>query len=118
MSWEGPNGKCRDSRCRYLRPHGGSASQAAAEGATRGDRGVSERRLELDTLEHLGGTRRMTYDFLVNATGPKLNFAATPGPGPDGNSLSVCTPPHAEQTVPSRQSRVAVVQVIARNDVR
>jgi hypothetical protein len=41
----------------------------------------------------------MTYDFRVNATGPKLNFAATPGPGPDGNSLSVCTPPHAEQTV-------------------
>lgn len=38
------------------------------------------------------------YDFLVNATGPKLNFAATPGLGPDGSSLSVCTADHAEHT--------------------
>lgn len=45
------------------------------------------------------GTREdVTYDFLINATGPKLNFAATPGLGPDGNSLSVCTYGHAEQT--------------------
>jgi len=35
------------------------------------------------------------YDFLLNATGPKLNFAATDGLGPDKNSLSVCTPDHA-----------------------
>lgn len=40
----------------------------------------------------------ITYDFLINATGPKLNFAATPGLGPDANSLSVCTYAHAEQT--------------------
>jgi len=46
----------------------------------------------------LGQEERLTYDFLINATGPKLNFAATPGLGPDGNSLSVCTPAHAEQT--------------------
>jgi hypothetical protein len=39
------------------------------------------------------------YDYLINATGPKLNFAATPGLGPDGGfSLSVCTAAHAEQT--------------------
>ncbi len=44
-----------------------------------------------------GETARITYDYLINATGPKLNFAATPGLGPDGNSLSVCTPGHAEQ---------------------
>jgi sulfide:quinone oxidoreductase len=42
-----------------------------------------------------GEEGRLTYDYLVNATGPKLNFAATPGLGPDANSLSVCTPPHA-----------------------
>ncbi len=44
-----------------------------------------------------GETARITYDYLINATGPKLNFAATPGLGPDGNSLSVCTPGHAVQ---------------------
>jgi sulfide:quinone oxidoreductase len=38
------------------------------------------------------------YDYLINATGPKLNFGATPGLGPDENSLSVCTYGHAEQT--------------------
>ncbi|HZM53440.1 MAG TPA: FAD-dependent oxidoreductase [Acidimicrobiales bacterium] len=46
----------------------------------------------------LGQEERLTYGFLINATGPKLNFAATPGLGPDGNSLSVCTARHAEQT--------------------
>ncbi len=45
-----------------------------------------------------GRTERLSYDYLVNATGPKLNFAATPGLGPDGNSLSVCTASHAEET--------------------
>lgn len=43
-----------------------------------------------------GEQERLTYDYLVNATGPKLNFAATPGLGPDGNSVSVCTYGHAE----------------------
>jgi sulfide:quinone oxidoreductase len=40
------------------------------------------------TVEHTGdkwaGKReKLSYDFLINATGPKLNFAATPGLGPD-----------------------------------
>ncbi len=38
------------------------------------------------------------YDYLVNATGPKLNFGATEGLGPEKNSLSVCTAEHAFQT--------------------
>ncbi|MBL8139359.1 MAG: hypothetical protein JNL48_22230 [Acidobacteria bacterium] len=38
------------------------------------------------------------YDFLIDATGPKLNFGATPGLGPDGHSLSVCTDAHAAAT--------------------
>lgn len=42
-----------------------------------------------------GQTARITYDFLINATGPKLNFGATKGLGPEGNSYSVCTPDHA-----------------------
>src|SRR5271166_2947813 len=47
--------------------------------------------------ERQGEPERLSYDYLINATGPKLNFAATPGLGPDGNSLSVCTPGHAVQ---------------------
>lgn len=38
---------------------------------------------------------RIEYDYLVNATGPKLNFTATPGLGPDGHTFSVCTASHA-----------------------
>lgn len=38
---------------------------------------------------------RIEYDYLVNATGPKLNFAATDGLGPDGHTVSVCTAGHA-----------------------
>ncbi|QPL06393.1 MULTISPECIES: NAD(P)/FAD-dependent oxidoreductase [Actinomyces] len=46
-----------------------------------------------------GETRRLAYDYLINSTGPKLNFDATPGLGPEGgNSLSVCTASHAVQT--------------------
>lgn len=43
-----------------------------------------------------GEVLNVPYDFLVNATGPKLNFQKTKGLGPDGgHSLSVCTPDHA-----------------------
>jgi sulfide:quinone oxidoreductase len=42
-----------------------------------------------------GQVADLEYDYLINATGPKLNFNATPGLGPDGNSWSVCTAGHA-----------------------
>ena len=42
-----------------------------------------------------GEKATLEYDYLINATGPKLNFAATPGLGPDGYTASVCTPAHA-----------------------
>lgn len=42
-----------------------------------------------------GEVGTLTYDYLINATGPQLNFAATPGLGPDGHSWSVCTAAHA-----------------------
>ena len=47
----------------------------------------------------IGETEEVEYDYVVNATGPKLNFAATPGLG-DANGLgeftvSVCTADHA-----------------------
>ncbi len=44
-------------------------------------------------------TRKLDYDYLVVATGPKLDFAATPGLGPDhGYTYSICTGPHAVET--------------------
>jgi sulfide:quinone oxidoreductase len=52
---------------------------------------VVEKRIDGDRAERI----TITYDYLVNATGPKLNFAATEGLGPEGHSLSVCTPEHA-----------------------
>ena len=45
-----------------------------------------------------GQREKLTYDFLINATGPKLNFDATRGLGPGKNSLSVCTADHAVET--------------------
>lgn len=43
-----------------------------------------------------GGPERLDYDYLLIATGPKLNFAATPGLGPGvGNTVSICTLDHA-----------------------
>lgn len=48
--------------------------------------------------ERAGQTEKLTYDYLINATGPKLNFAATPGLGPAGHSHSVCTFDHAAET--------------------
>jgi len=44
-----------------------------------------------------GSVLKIEYDYLINATGPKLNFGATQGLGPDGGySVSVCTADHAE----------------------
>ncbi len=55
------------------------------------------------TVEHTSPERKgemeeVTFDYLINATGPRLNFDATPGLGPDKNSLSVCTPAHAMES--------------------
>lgn len=39
---------------------------------------------------------QVDYDYLLIATGPKLDFGATPGLGPSaGNTWSICSPPHA-----------------------
>ncbi len=43
----------------------------------------------------VGHSEKVTYDYLINSTGPKLNFAATPGLGPEGHSHSICTADHA-----------------------
>jgi sulfide:quinone oxidoreductase len=50
---------------------------------------------------------QLEYDFLINATGPKLNFGATPGLGPDGHTWSVCTAGHATETAKAFESVLA-----------
>ncbi|KGI78473.1 NAD(P)/FAD-dependent oxidoreductase [Oleiagrimonas soli] len=46
----------------------------------------------------LSDGRRVDYDYLVIATGPKLAFAEVPGLGPEGGfTASICTTAHAEQ---------------------
>ncbi len=52
------------------------------------------------TVEHVSEEKRgqqenVQYDYLVNATGPKLNFEATPGLGPGKHTVSVCSYDHA-----------------------
>jgi len=55
--------------------------------------------IESTSADTAGQTEEITYDYLINATGPKLNFGATPGLG-EGTTLgehtvSVCTADHA-----------------------
>lgn len=51
---------------------------------------------------------RLDYDYLVVATGPKLNYAGTPGLGPDdGYTHSICTLPHA---VEARDAYFALIE--------
>jgi len=62
------------------------------------------------TAERNGEVANIEYDFLVNATGPKLNFAATPGLGPDGYTVSVCTFGHATDAAKSLEDVIAVMK--------
>ncbi|MCF7984899.1 MAG: FAD-dependent oxidoreductase [Thiohalocapsa sp.] len=58
-----------------------------------------------------GETAAITYDYLINATGPKLNFGATPGLGPDGGyTTSVCTPAHAIHANEELQAAIAAMK--------
>ncbi len=45
-----------------------------------------------------GAKIKVDYDYLVNATGPRLAFDKTEGLGPDKYTYSVCTYEHADQT--------------------
>ncbi len=54
----------------------------------------------------VGERVELDYDYLVNATGPKLNFGATPGLGPDGHSYSVCTAGHAVEASAALQASI------------
>jgi len=67
-------------------------------------------RIEYTEESRKGETEDVSYDFLVNATGPKLNFEATPGLGPDGYSVSVCSFGHAEKAWNSLQGCIQKMQ--------
>jgi sulfide:quinone oxidoreductase len=60
-----------------------------------------------------GQTEDLEYDYLINATGPKLNFAATPGLGPEANTVSVCTFGHAAA---ASQALNAVIDKLKRGE--
>jgi sulfide:quinone oxidoreductase len=56
-----------------------------------------ERYVVVEPADGNAADARVDYDYLVVATGPKLDFAGTPGLGPDGGfTESICTGPHAE----------------------
>jgi len=73
-----------------------------AKGVSINPEGSNEIEKPFVTVEYTGQGRigeveKITYDYLINATGPKLNFGATEGLGPDnGYTVSVCTAEHAE----------------------
>lgn len=63
------------------------------EGAQESDQPYVE--IEFTEQSRAGEQTQVAYDYLINATGPKLKFEATPGLGPDGFANSVCTADHA-----------------------
>ncbi len=63
-----------------------------------GDQSTGQPFVEIEYITEgkKGEKEKVEYDYLINATGPKLNFAATEGLGPDGHTVSVCTYGHAD----------------------
>lgn len=67
--------------------------------------------IEYTDADRQGQTAQLTYDYLINATGPKLNFAATPGLGPEhGHTVSVCTASHALDANEKLQEQIKAMQ--------
>jgi sulfide:quinone oxidoreductase len=57
-----------------------------------------------------GQTDKVAYDYLVNATGPKLNFDATEGLGPGKNTVSVCSYDHAEHAWEELEQKIELMK--------
>ncbi|WP_201353239.1 NAD(P)/FAD-dependent oxidoreductase [Hydrogenimonas urashimensis] len=65
-----------------------------------------------------GQSETVTYDYLINATGPKLNFGATEGLGPDnGYTVSVCTADHAVHANEELQKCIAKMKAGERQKI-
>lgn len=59
-----------------------------------------------------GQTRRLRYDYLINATGPHLRFDMAEGLGPHrGHSLSVCTADHAVEATDRLRDLIRDLQI-------
>ena len=56
---------------------------------------------------------KLEYDYLVIATGPKLNFEGTPGLGPNGFTYSICTLDHA---IASRNKYLEIVEKLKKGE--
>ena len=67
--------------------------------------GVTEIKAEQNQLL-LGDGTTLNYDFLIVATGPKLDFEAIEGLGPEGHTESICSIDHAEKAYESWQEFV------------
>ena len=67
--------------------------------------GVTEIKAEENQLL-LGDGTTLNYDFLIIATGPKLDFDAIEGLGPEGYTESICSIDHAEKAYESWQEFV------------
>ena len=65
--------------------------------------------IEYTSPDKVGTVDRLHYDYLINATGPKLRFEATAGIGPGGYTESVCTADHA---VEANHKLRAVIDVL------
>jgi sulfide:quinone oxidoreductase len=64
--------------------------------------------IEYTDDQRAGQQETLLYDYLINATGPKLNFDATEGLGPDnGHTVSVCTADHAIEANHKLQETIA-----------
>lgn len=61
-----------------------------------------------------GAPIEIAYDYLLNATGPYLNFEGTPGLGPaNGDTASVCSVEHA---LDARAKYLAIVRALERGE--
>ncbi|MDC9725707.1 MAG: FAD/NAD(P)-binding oxidoreductase [Gammaproteobacteria bacterium] len=72
------------------------------KGITFSSAGVSEIKAEENHV-FLGDGTTLEYDFLIVATGPKLDFGAIEGLGPEGHTESISTVDHAEKAYVSWQ---------------
>ncbi|MFA6922099.1 MAG: FAD-dependent oxidoreductase [Gallionella sp.] len=96
--------KFRQARALSINPEGDTTS--AAPFVT----------VEYTHADKAGVTENISYDYLINATGPKLNFGATEGLGPDhGHTVSVCTASHAQD---ANQKLQAIIDAMRKGERR
>ncbi|MBN2782948.1 MAG: NAD(P)/FAD-dependent oxidoreductase [Campylobacterales bacterium] len=70
--------------------------------------------IEFTEAAKVGQSENLEYDYLINATGPKLNFGSTPGLG-EGSQLgehtvSVCTADHAHHAAEELQKCIEAMK--------